>query len=135
MPLGDGDEEKVAQCVIQSIFGEDLWVKTCGTDEHPRAQTDHPNKSSKDSIGATRNMSNPFCQDGRDETPAPDDPTEAACVAIAHVLHEWLQEDLIDAQEFISAVGQLPVSLAVLFPPDLFDAEPFGDDDPPFDRL
>ncbi|MFQ3634440.1 MAG: hypothetical protein SNJ57_01240 [Cyanobacteriota bacterium] len=78
-------------------------------------------------------MSNPFCQDGRDETPAPHDPTEAACVAIARVLHDWLQEDLIDAQEFISAVEQLPVSLAVLFPPDLFDPEPLECDDPPFD--
>jgi hypothetical protein len=93
-----------------------------------------PKKSSKDSTGATRNMSNPFCQDGHDEMPASYDPTEAACVAIACVLHEWLQEDLIDAQEFISAVGQLPVSLAVLFPPELFDAEPSGYDDPPFDR-
>jgi hypothetical protein len=94
-------------------------------------------------------MSNPFCQDGRDETPAPSDPTEAACMAIACLLHEWLQEDIIDAQEFISAVGHLPVSLAVLFPPNLFDAEPFDaelfdaelfdaepleSDDPPFDR-
>ncbi|MBF2084382.1 hypothetical protein [Thermoleptolyngbya sp. C42_A2020_037] len=94
-------------------------------------------------------MSKPFCQGGRDETPAPSDPTEAACVAIARLLHEWLQEDIIDAQEFISTVGHLPVSLAVLFPPHLFDAEPFDaepfdaepfdaepleSDDPPFDR-
>lgn len=79
-------------------------------------------------------MSNPFCQDGRDETPASNDPMETACVAIAHLLHEWLQEDLIDAQEFISAVGHLPVSLAILFPPHLFDAEPLESDDPPFDR-
>jgi hypothetical protein len=43
-----------------------------------------------------------------------------ACVAIGKVLHELLQEQKIDAQEFLSLIGYLPVKLADL------DAEKWG---------
>jgi hypothetical protein len=37
---------------------------------------------------------------------------ENACVAISRVLHELLQQRKIDAQEFLSIVGHLPVKLS-----------------------
>lgn len=41
---------------------------------------------------------------------------ESACVAISQVLRDLLEEGKIDALEFLSAVGHLPVKLAELNP-------------------
>ncbi|MBI4782254.1 MAG: hypothetical protein HY785_13185 [Oscillatoriophycideae cyanobacterium NC_groundwater_1537_Pr4_S-0.65um_50_18] len=41
---------------------------------------------------------------------------ESACVAISQVLRDFLEEGKIDALEFLSVVGHLPVKLAELNP-------------------
>jgi len=41
---------------------------------------------------------------------------ESACVAISQVLRDLLEEGKIDALEFLSVVGHLPVKLAELNP-------------------
>lgn len=41
---------------------------------------------------------------------------ERACVALSQVLQELLDERKIDAQEFLSIIGHLPVRLADLNP-------------------
>ncbi|MBW4662113.1 MAG: hypothetical protein KME15_25955 [Drouetiella hepatica Uher 2000/2452] len=41
---------------------------------------------------------------------------ESACVAISQILRDLLEEGKIDALEFLSAVGHLPVKLSELNP-------------------
>ncbi|GAB4132464.1 MAG: hypothetical protein Fur0046_02290 [Cyanobacteria bacterium J069] len=58
-------------------------------------------------------------QNGQGAYPARDrEPTEAACMAIACLLHAWLEQKTINAQEFLSVIGQLPVSLADILSPE-----------------
>jgi hypothetical protein len=39
---------------------------------------------------------------------------ETACIALSRVLHELLKQRKIDAQEFLSIVGQMPIKMTDL---------------------